>query len=141
MESKKKNEVKKEIDTGKYRPTPDDRVLGAVEIISVVWPGSPPDGHLHVFVALPGGVGGTTLDGECFIWLMLSFGCFHSNHRPPNTIDQRLFKHPCSSTPSQSQLLLPPPFEHYSYPYSLHSHDHISISRLIFAKRYSHSII
>jgi hypothetical protein len=50
-------EARKIIHAGQYRPTPNDQVLGAMEIISEVWPGPLPHGYLHVFVGLPSKVG------------------------------------------------------------------------------------
>jgi len=66
--------VQDEILCGEYRPALNDQELDPMDFISDIWE-RPPDRDLHVFVSLPGGVGGLTLDGECPIWLMLSITC------------------------------------------------------------------
>jgi hypothetical protein len=66
------SEVKEEIKTGQYRPSPDARELDNMETISEVWPGSPPDQQLHVFVTPPSPLGSTKVVDpvcECFIRL------------------------------------------------------------------------
>jgi hypothetical protein len=45
--------IEERIDAGQYQPLLPAKPLKAVETISATWPGSPPDGYLHVFVSLP----------------------------------------------------------------------------------------
>jgi hypothetical protein len=40
---------------GEYQPGPNERRLCVREKISEVWPESPPDNKVHVFIPLPGG--------------------------------------------------------------------------------------
>ena len=114
------------ISWGEYRPNANDQPEpleyydNIISPISEVWP-NPPHGHLHVFVALPGGMGGSLWTAglhQVHAVVRNLWGRLYSSHRPPNMID------PHSSTSSQPQSLLPLPCEYYSYLYSLHSHWH-----------------
>jgi hypothetical protein len=61
-------ETREIIKAGQYMPAPNDQELDPMDIISEVWRGPPPHGHLHNFVGLQ--VGGPTLldvSGECLI--------------------------------------------------------------------------
>jgi hypothetical protein len=49
------------IAAGEYEPTLNDQVLCASRSISTEWPEQPHDGHLHIFVRVPGAGGSPTL--------------------------------------------------------------------------------
>ena len=65
--------IKKLIHGGQYRPISNNgQSLDPMETISDVWPGQPPNRHLHVFVSLPARVSSPAIrydGGECFIRL------------------------------------------------------------------------
>ncbi len=67
-------DVDEKIFNGQYRPSAGGRGLREFDIISDVWPGKPPDNHLHVLVHLPAGMGSPTFvydggGGERLIYL------------------------------------------------------------------------
>jgi hypothetical protein len=64
-------ELRKLIKAREYRPTADDQVLDARDIISDIWE-QPTDRHLHVFVGLPSKVDGSGLPETCE-WGFFSF--------------------------------------------------------------------
>jgi len=65
--------IKKLIHGGQYWPISNNgQSLDPIETISDVWPGQPPNRHLHVFISLPGVVGSSALvhKGVCFVRLV-----------------------------------------------------------------------
>jgi hypothetical protein len=55
------DEIRENVDAGEYRPTPNDQVMKADHLLSTEWPEPPLNGHLHIFVTLPGAEGSPTL--------------------------------------------------------------------------------
>jgi hypothetical protein len=53
--------IEERIMAGQYQPQPfPPEPLFAMHKISVVWPGPPPEDHLHIFITLPTGTSHTS---------------------------------------------------------------------------------
>jgi hypothetical protein len=68
----KMEEVFRQIEDGKYWPTPDKELAPNV-FVSEVWPEPPPRNHIQIFVSFPGvkGIPTRVLEGECFMRLFV----------------------------------------------------------------------
>ena len=61
--------IKDLIRDGQYQLSDDGQPLDPMEKISNIWPGQPPDDHLHVFVGLPSRSYDTDSDSDDLPWL------------------------------------------------------------------------